>query len=171
MFETSKIGGFFRTSLVASMLLTMPLACFGENNSTQEKGAWVVFKDTARLFEISYPEGSIIVRDKPDYLRIQNYDPSKASGELEIGQYYLEIHFRNPKETCDGWIQNPKKHKVGKTVALIGQGDDEGDAGGFRFILCAARSQHLFSAVATDSNPSGATAYKILRSIKFGSSN
>ena len=124
-------------------------------------------------FEIDLPSGSFIdASTRNDYVRMQNYESHEQRRGLGKGEYYLEIHiFDEGMEndwnvSCEEQVLNPVLVDVAGFQGYRGLGQDGGDAGGQRYVLCVDTDDVDYYILATERAP-GVIANVILDSFKI----
>jgi len=141
-------------------------------------GKWQTYKNERYAFKLSYPPDSQMHtrRDRSfQYVRIQNYpDGEERAAGLQPGEYFLEVFIFDHRaghriwSPCREWLREPRAVKAGKVNALRGVPQSTDDAGGNAFALCLQGVKVDVVVKATEADPQGALASRILDSVRFG---
>jgi hypothetical protein len=140
------------------------------------------YTDREYGFSFSYPGKSILIKRKDrnyQYIRAGNHFTDKTHGtsesdlSLPSDKYSLEIMIYDnekghPKpDDCKNCVTESSAVSFGKYKGFRGKGTDEGDAGGFQFVLCIEDSSLQFCIQGFDNDSQGKIINTILDSFSF----
>jgi hypothetical protein len=134
-----------------------------------------IYENTEYWFEFKYPSGSTIETRKNwhEYIRFENYIADDSLDGLEPWKYYLEVliydHKKDPvyAKSCEQSVVDWKKITIGVASGYKGYGQQGGDAGWIRFVLCIIDAQRRYYLQATENSNDGLVVRPILDSFKF----
>src|SRR5262245_17115548 len=141
-------------------------------------GKWKIYRDDRYAFRLSYQPDSPVQpgRDRGyQYLRVPNYEPEPGSqGSMQPGEYHLEmlifdhrLGHRMPSP-CRDLVHEPRQVRAGKVNALRGLAERAEDAGGTSFALCLQAGKVDVLVMATEQDPLGPIANRLLDGVRFG---
>ncbi len=138
---------------------------------------WKIYRDERYAFRLSYPADSQVQtgRDRGyQYMRVHNYEPDPSQSAMQPGGYHLEVlifdhrlghRMRNP---CRELVRNAHQVRAGKVNALRGLAEQADDAGGTSFALCLQAGKVDVLVMATELDPLGPLANRLLDGVRFG---
>jgi hypothetical protein len=145
---------------------------------TLSTGKWKVYRDERYAFRLSYPPDSQMKtgRDRGyQYMRVRNYD-AEAGGQngMQPGEYHLEVLIfdhrvgHRMKSPCRELVRDAHQVRAGRVNALRGLAEQVDDAGATSFALCLQAGKVDVLVMATEQDPLGPVANRILDGIRFG---
>jgi hypothetical protein len=145
---------------------------------TPTTGKWKVYRDERYAFRLSYPPDSQMKtgRDRGyQYMRVHNYEaePGGQTG-MQPGEYHLEVLIfdhrlgHRMKSPCRELVRDAHQVRAGKVNALRGLAEQPDDAGATSFALCLQAGKVDVLVMATEQDPLGPVANRILDGIRFG---
>lgn len=120
-------------------------------------------------FSITVPD-DVIIEERDDYIRLQNYSPDTDSFRLAPGEYYVEVRVFSGAShdgTCEEAVLDGKSVTIGDMSGYRGLGHEGGDAGGKRFALCLESTERQIWVNATENSEKGPIANAILDSFRL----
>jgi len=181
-----------RSSLLQACALAILVACLGGLGLTSLRavaqqeaaattpavGKWKIYRDDRYAFRLSYPPDSQVQtgRDRGyQYLRVHNYEPEPGSqASMQPGEYHLEmlifdhrLGHRMPSP-CRDLVREPRQVRAGKVNALRGLAEHAEDAGATSFALCLQAGKVDVLVMATEQDPVGPIANRLLDGVRFG---
>jgi hypothetical protein len=141
-------------------------------------GKWKVYRDERYAFRLSYPPDSQVQTGRDhgyQYMRVHNYDPEPGGqSALQPGEYHLEVLIfdhrlgHRMKSPCRDLVRDAHQVRAGKVNALRGLAEQTDDAGATSFALCLQAGKVDVLVMATEQDPLGPVANRILDGIRFG---
>jgi len=181
-----------RSSLLQACALAVLVTCLGglgltsmraaaqqETAAALPMGKWKIYRDDRYAFRLSYPPDSQVQtgRDRGyQYLRVHNYEPEPGSGQsaLQPGEYHLEmlifdhrLGHRMPSP-CRDLVREPRQVRAGRVNALRGLAERGEEAGATSFALCLQAGKVDVLVMATEQDPLGPIANRLLDGVRFG---
>jgi len=139
---------------------------------------WKIYRNERYAFCVSYPADSRVQTRRDShyqYSRIQNYDPAtQPPGELAPGEYYVEVFIFDHRlghrmdGRCAELLHEAHAVKVGKVAGWRGTTDHAEDGGGTPQAVCVESTKVDVLVKATESDPLGPLANRILDTVRFG---
>ena len=159
-------------------LASMRAAAQQESAPTPAAGKWKTYRDDRYAFRLSYPPDSQVQtgRDRGyQYMRVHNYEQEPGSqGAMQPGEYHLEVlifdhrlghRMRSP---CRELVRDGHQVRAGKVNALRGLAEQADEGGATSFALCLQAGKVGVLVMATEQDPLGALANRILDGVRFG---
>ena len=180
-----------RSSLLQVCALAVLVTCLGGLGLTSMRAAaqqetaaalpvskWKIYRDDRYAFRLSYPPDSQVQtgRDRGyQYLRVHNYESDAGSQiAMQPGEYHLEmlifdhrLGHRMPSP-CRDLVREPRQVRAGKVNALRGLAEHAEDAGATSFALCLQAGKVDVLVMATEQDPLGPIANRLLDGVRFG---
>jgi len=169
---------FLVTCLGGLGLTSMRAAAQQETAAVPAGGKWKVYRDDRYAFRLSYPPDSQVQtgRDRGyQYLRVHNYEPEPGGqSSMQSGEYHLEmlifdhrLGHRMPSP-CRDLVREARQVRAGKVNALRGLAERSEDAGATSFALCLQAGKVDVLVMATEQDPLGPIANRLLDGVRFG---
>ena len=146
--------------------------------SAATTGKWKVYHDDRYAFRLSYPPDSQMQTGRDhgyQYMRVHNYDAEPgAQNVMQPGEYHLEVLIfdhrlgHRMKSPCRELVRDAHQVRAGKVNALRGLAEQADEAGNTSFALCLQAGKVDVLVMATEQDPQGALANRILDGIRFG---
>jgi len=142
-------------------------------------GKWKVYHNERYAFRLSYPPDSQVHTGTDhgyQYTRLLNYEPEPGgSSTLQRGEYHVEVLIfdhrlgHRMKSPCRELVHDGHQVRAGKVNALRGLAEPAGDDGGATsFALCLQAGKVDVLVHATEQDPLGPLANRILDGVQFG---
>jgi hypothetical protein len=139
---------------------------------------WKIYRDERYAFRLSYPADSQVRtgRDRGyQYLRMHNYEPeSGGQSTMQPGEYHLEVLIfdhrlgHRMRNSCRELVREAHQVRAGKVNAVRGLAEQSDDAGGTSFALCLQAGKVDVLVMATEQDPLGPLANRLLDGVRFG---
>jgi hypothetical protein len=139
---------------------------------------WKLYRDERYAFRLSYPADSQVQKGRDrgyQYMRVHNYEPEPGNpGSLQPGEYHLEVLIfdhrlgHRMKSPCRELVRDAHQVRAGRVNALRGLAEQADEAGGTSFALCLQAGKVDVLVMATEQDPLGPLANRILDGIRFG---
>ena len=166
------------TCLGGLVLTSMRAAAQQETVDAPPVGKWKIYRDDRYAFRLSYPPDSQVQtgRDRGyQYLRMHNYEPEPGGqGSMQPGEYHLEmlifdhrLGHRMPSP-CRDLVREARQVRAGKVNALRGLAERGEDPGATSFALCLQAGKVDVLVMATEQDPLGPIANRLLDGVRFG---
>ncbi|HTS53498.1 MAG TPA: hypothetical protein VMH26_09520 [Burkholderiales bacterium] len=149
-----------------------------ESVPTPAAGKWKTYRDDRYAFRLSYPPDSQVQTGRDhgyQYLRVHNYEPEPGGqGTMQPGEYHLEVLIfdhrlgHRMKSPCRELVRDAHQVRAGKVNALRGLAEQPDDASATSFALCLQAGKVDVLVMATEQDPLGPLANRILDGIRFG---
>jgi hypothetical protein len=164
--------------LVSPGLALVPAAAQQEPVAAPGPVKWKTYRDERYAFRLSYPADSQVQTGRDhgyQYMRLHNYEaePGNQNG-LQPGEYHLEVLIfdhrlgHRMKSPCRELVRDAHQVRAGKVNALRGLAEQADEAGATSFALCLQAGKVDVLVMATEQDPLGPLANRILDGIRFG---
>jgi hypothetical protein len=180
-----------RSYLTQACTLAVLVACLGwagfapmrvaaqqESVPTPAVVKWKTYRNDRYAFRLSYPPDSQVQtgRDRGyQYMRVHNYEQEPGSqAAMQPGEYHLEVLIfdhrlgHKMKSPCRELVRDAHQVRAGKVNALRGLAEQADDAGATSFALCLQAGKVDVLVMATEQDPLGPVANRILDGVHFG---
>jgi hypothetical protein len=166
--------------LALHALAPLPAAAQQEGAAapTPDTAKWKVYRDERYAFRLSYPPDSQVQtgRDRGyQYMRVHNYDPEPGvQSAMQPGEYHLEVLIfdhrlgHRMKSPCRELVRDAHQVRAGRVNALRGLAGQADDPGATSFALCLQAGKVDVLVMATEQDPLGPVANRLLDGIRFG---
>jgi hypothetical protein len=141
---------------------------------------WKTYRDERYAFRLSYPADSQVQTGRDhgyQYMRVHNYEPEPGGqNAMQPGEYHLEVLIfdhrlgHKMRSPCRELVRDAHQVRAGRVNALRGlaeQADDTG-TGATSFALCLQAGKVDVLVMATEQDPLGPLANRILDGVRFG---
>ena len=149
-----------------------------EQAATPAVVKWKIYRDERYAFRLSYPADSQVQtgRDRGyQYMRVHNYEPeSGGQSVMQPGEYHLEVLIfdhrlgHRMRSSCRELVREAHQVRAGKVNALRGLAEQGDDAAGTSFALCLQAGKVDVLVMATEQDPLGRLANRLLDGVRFG---
>lgn len=139
---------------------------------------WKIYRNERYAFRLSYPADSQVQTGRDhgyQYMRVHNYEAEPGNqSALQPGEYHLEVLIfdhrlgHRMKSPCRELVREAHQVRAGKVNALRGLAEQADEAGGTSFALCLQAGKVDVLVMATEQDPLGLLANRILDGIRFG---
>jgi hypothetical protein len=161
----------------AAVLQHEPAAVQQEKAATPAPVKWKIYRDERYAFRLSYPADSQVQKGKDrgyQYMRVQNYEPDPGQTAMQPGEYHLEVLIfdhrlgHRMRGSCRELVREAHQVRAGKVNALRGLAEQNEDAPGTSFALCLQAGKVDVLVMATERDPLGPLANRLLDAVRFG---
>jgi len=154
-----------------------PAVVQNEQAATPAPVKWKVYRDERYAFRLSYPADSQVQKGRDrgyQYMRVHNYESDPGQTAMQPGEYHLEVLIFDHRlghrmhGSCRELVREAHQVRAGKVNALRGLAEQGDDAAGTSFALCLQAGKVDVLVMATELEPLGPLANRLLDSVRFG---
>jgi hypothetical protein len=138
---------------------------------------WKIYRDERYAFRLSYPADSQVQKGRDhgyQYMRVHNYEADPSQSAMQPGEYHLEVLIfdhrlgHRMRSSCRELVRDAHQVRAGKVNALRGLAEQSDDAAGTSFALCLQAGKVDVLVMATEQDPLGRLANRLLDGVRFG---
>jgi len=138
---------------------------------------WKIYRDERYAFRLSYPADSQMERGRDrgyQYMRVHHYGPDPSQSPTQPGEYHLEVLIfdhrlgHRMRNSCRELVRDAHQVRAGKVNALRGLAEQSDEATGTSFALCLQAGKVDVLVMATEQDPLGPLANRLLDGVRFG---